>query len=292
MEGRPDGSQIGRDFRIGDGIAELAWIEGLRVDSQDGMKPIEIGQVLRETFGLISERAATVFGIALIITVPSRLLMLLLATQGVLLPGPDGSFMNFGFSLFGMGVFDTIAMVFGQGALIGAALARREGRQLGLFQTLAPAVRQLPILLPVSLIYLFGFVAGIALLIVPGFILATMWSVPGPVLVAENTGMIQTFRRNQDLTRNTLRRIFLLMLVAGIGTSLFKWLLGRLGLLLFDSSSSALAFAVEPAPFLFESLLVTLVSGFNLALVCTLYIALIERHGDGPMTDRLAHIFA
>ena len=119
-----------------------------------------------------------------------------------------------------------------------------------------------------------------------------MWAVLGPVLVAERTGIIATFRRSQELTRHTRWRIFLLMLVAGIGTNLFHWLLGRLGLFLFDSGSLELAYAMEPAPFLFETLILMLTHAFGLAMTCTLYIALIERHGDGAMAARLAEVFA
>lgn len=182
--------------------------------------------------------------------------------------------------------------VFGGGALTMAALGRREGRPSDLVGTLVPAIFRLSIIAPVGLIYTMGFLGGMALLLVPGLIVAATWPVLGPVIVAERTGIIATFRRSQELTRNTRWRIFLLMMIVGIGVSLFHWLLGRVGLFLFDSASPDPAYAVEPSAFLFETLILMLTNGFSLAKGCTLYIALIERHGDGPIIDRLAHIFA
>lgn len=254
--------------------------------------PIEVGTVLSESFALISDRAGLVFGITLITLLPSRLLALILVSQGFSLTDPMRSIVTYVLAVLALGMLASVMGVFGSGALIGAALARRSGRRSDLFETLMPAVSRLPIVVPTALIYMVCFLIGLVLLLVPGLILGAMWAVLGPVLVAERTGIIATFRRSQELTRHTRWRIFLLMLVAGIGTNLFHWLLGRLGLFLFDSGSLELAYAIEPAPFLFETLILMLTHAFGLAMTCTLYIALIERHGDGAMAARLAEVFA
>ena len=258
----------------------------------DAQPPIEVGRVLSESFALLGDRAGLVFGLTLITILPSRLLILALATQGVSLTDPTRSLVTYSLAMLGVTVLASMMGVFGNGALIGAALARRDGKSVGLFETLMPAVRRLPIMLPVGLIHTIAFLVGLMLLLVPGLILGAMWAVVGPILVAEQTGIVATFGRSQELTRHTRWRIFLLMLLTGIGTSLVHWLMDHLGLLLFDSASPELTFAAEPAPFLFETLTLLLTNGFGLAMICTLYIALIERYGDGPVTSRLGEIFA
>jgi hypothetical protein len=121
--------------------------------------------------------------------------------------------------------------------------------------------------------------------------LLTMWAVIGPVLVAERTGLFETFGRSRALTRNTRWRIFLLLLVAAIGVGGLNWLLRWLGTSFLETRSVDLSFAAEPVPFLYITLLSALAYGFHLAMACVLYITLTERHGDGPIADRLTRIF-
>ena len=256
--------------------------------------PIEIGRVLGETFGLMRERAVAVFGLAFLVTIPPRLLLFYLGTKG-LLPSRSGfdasASANLGLVLIALSCVDAIMAVLGQGALAGIALQRRDGAPSNLSAALVPAIRRLPLMIVVSLLYIVGFMLGFVLLIVPGLMLLTMWAVIGPVLVAERTGVFETFGRSQDLTRHTRRRIFLLLVVAGIGSGGFTWLVQKIGNLFLTHDAIAMAYATEPAPFLFVTLLSTLVHAFNLAMACALYIVLIDRHGDGPVTERLNRIF-
>ncbi|HMI19035.1 MAG TPA: hypothetical protein VK533_05775 [Sphingomonas sp.] len=253
--------------------------------------PIGIGEVISETFEFIGDRAATVFGVAFLVILPERLLIIYLATHGVFQNVTSGSLGNYGLALLAISALGTFMAFFGQGVLVGTALQRRDGRQSDLLGALAAAARRLPIALPVSLLYLAGFILGFVLLVVPGIMLLTMWAVVGPVLVAERTGLFETFSRSRALTRNTRWRIFLLLLVAGIAVGGLNWLLQRLGMSVLETRSLVLSYAVEPAPFLYVTLLSTIAYGFQLAMVCTLYIVLIERRGDGPTTDRLTRIF-
>jgi hypothetical protein len=250
---------------------------------------IDIGSVLGDTFALIGSQAAAVFGIALITTLPTRLLVV---TDYGTAPGDFRS--HWGIYLIILALWAIVAAVmatFGQGALVELAAAKRRNMPFGFLDALAAALKRLPVLIPVAALYLLGVLFGMVFLIVPGFIAATMWSVTGPVAVAERTGIIETFRRSQTLTNNTLWEIFLLMLAATVVVGVFSWITGELGLLLLGPNADELSPAVQPSAFLFQTLVDTLKAGFSLALSCSLYLALIEREGGGPMSDRLTEIF-
>jgi hypothetical protein len=68
-------------------------------------------------------------------------------------------------------------------------------------------------LLGLALLLGIGVFIGCLLLIVPGLILAVAWSVAMPVLVLENRGVIESFRRSAELTRGKRWSIFLLFVV-------------------------------------------------------------------------------
>ena len=89
-----------------------------------------------------------------------------------------------------------------------------------LFSAATPAIGSLII---------WGILSGIAigigfiLLIVPGLILMTIWSVGAPAIVAEDVGPIEAFGRSYELVRGqawtvfgVLVCVFLIMLVAGL----------------------------------------------------------------------------
>jgi Ni/Fe-hydrogenase subunit HybB-like protein len=69
--------------------------------------------------------------------------------------------------------------------------------------------------------------AGAVALIVPGVLLALMWSLAVPAKVLENRGVTDAMSRSSDLTKGDRGRIFviwLLLIVLGIGVSLLlRW---------------------------------------------------------------------
>jgi len=256
-------------------------------DTAADEKPFEIGRVLADTFALIGERSLTVFGIALIVTVPSQLLKaampLVVATWHI----TDYRMGFFTGAILG-GLVAGIMNVFGQGALVRAALAQREGTRLGFLETLSPALARLPALLAVALLSMLATMVGFLLLVVPGVLVTMMLYASGPVLIAEDTGVINALRRSRALTRNLLGSIFLLMLAAGLGNGAVALLGGWLGKIFFQTGDLDYPFSL--GPFLYSSLLDLLIAAFSTALVCTLYAVLLERQ-SGTRQDHLHRIF-
>jgi hypothetical protein len=96
-----------------------------------------------------------------------------------------------------------------------------------------------PVLLPliaVSILAGLGIGIGFLLLIVPGLILLTFWSVVAPVLVIERPGVLGAFGRSRELVRGygwpvfgTVVLVFLLVIAASIAAALIGLVLGDVG---------------------------------------------------------------
>lgn len=255
--------------------------------------PIQIGRVLRDTFGLFGRRFGTLSALGLLVILPTRLVTVGLVRSAIL-PAPSDVLwadVNFWLGLFAISALQIIMLDFGNAAMIGASMAQREGRPRGLMETLMPALRRLPIIVPAGLLHFVGLMSGLVLLVVPGFIVMTMWSVLGPVMGAERTGLVESFRRSKELTHNTRWQVFWLLMAVGIGESGLNWLMQRLGGLFVETPVTELTYPTEPGAFLLFSLTALLIASFSMALDNTLYIALIDRSGGGPLTERLVSIF-
>jgi len=110
---------------------------------------------------------------------------------------------------------------------------RRDNTMGELFSSVSPV---LPALIAVSILGALGIGIGFLLLIVPGLILLTLWSVVAPVTVIERPGVFRAFGRSRELVRGygwpvfgTIVLVFLLVLAASIAAALIGLALGDLG---------------------------------------------------------------
>ena len=96
-----------------------------------------------------------------------------------------------------------------------------------------------PVLVPliaVSILAGLGIAIGFVLLIVPGLVLLTFWSVAAPVVVIERPGVFGAFGRSRELVRGygwpvlgTVVLVFLLVIAASIAAALIGVALGDAG---------------------------------------------------------------
>jgi hypothetical protein len=119
------------------------------------------------------------------------------------------------------------------GALVESVADIRDGRaDLTLtetFQRVGPRV--LP-LLGASILAGLGIALGLLLLIVPGLILLTWWSMITAVIVLERKGVFESFGRSRELVRGNGWSVFgllvitylLVVVVSGIVGAIFAWL--------------------------------------------------------------------
>jgi hypothetical protein len=96
-----------------------------------------------------------------------------------------------------------------------------------------------PVLLPlmvVSVLFALGVAIGFVLLVVPGLILLTIWSVVAPVTVLEHPGVLAAFGRSRELVRGhgwevfgVILLVFVAVLVVSIAAALVADPLGDVG---------------------------------------------------------------
>jgi hypothetical protein len=110
---------------------------------------------------------------------------------------------------------------------------RRDNTIGELFSSVSPVL--LP-LIAVSILGGIGIGIGFLLLIVPGLILLTIWSVVAPVTVIERPGVFRAFGRSRELVRGygwpvfgTIVLVFLLVIAASIAAALIGLALGDVG---------------------------------------------------------------
>ena len=94
---------------------------------------------------------------------------------------------------------------------------RRDASAGQLLRAVTPVLGQLIL---VGIVAGIGILIGFILIIIPGLILATLWSVAAPVVVLEHPGGLRAFGRSRELVRgngwNVFAVILLLVILVGL----------------------------------------------------------------------------
>jgi hypothetical protein len=99
-----------------------------------------------------------------------------------------------------------------------------------------------PVVLPLIGV---GILAGIAigigflLLLIPGLILLTIWSVVAPVIVVERSGVFDAFGRSRALVKGNGWQVFGVIVVVYLITTIVAFILGAIGTGISKASASA-----------------------------------------------------
>ena len=257
----------------------------------------DLGRVLSRTTGTIGRNIGLLAILAVVFEFFPALLVRVIAsaTAGPLSPRGLPSFT----AINGIGMLVTIACFCVMlGAIIRIVIVDQQGARpdIGAVLTLA-LQRWVPMFVMFVVMYV-AVVFGMLLFIVPGVILALMWTVAAPVLVEENAGIFGSLGRSRALTKGARGSIFLLLLAL----VLFQLLvLAALVLVAgtYSSVSGAGWFmgAVVATGQGFGALAIAyMVASVALSIVFTVLIAAIYvelrfvREGDRP--ESLAEVFA
>ena len=217
--------------------------------------------VLGEAWALYRRHAAHFIlislAIFLVIAVINALLHLAL--------GSAGQIIGFIFSMFGTFLL--------QSALVKAVQDVRDGRvDLDLGQTISAALPFIGAVAIASILASIGIAIGLVLIIVPGLILLTFWSLIVPEIVIGGSGAFESFGRSWRTVRGYAWNVFgvyilvfLMLIVGGIILSLILSPLPR-----FWSS------------FLSNLVSDTLVAPFIAAVITLIYYRLTTAHGGQP----------
>jgi len=129
--------------------------------------------------------------------------------------------------LFNLAVL-TVFDMFGKAVLVHTAIQDiRGGGRVGLIESLNVSLRQFWPLVGLAFAS-FLTSLGFVLLVVPGFILSTIWFVALPACIVERVGPWTSLRRSLQLTKGHRWRILglvLLLLIPTWGSSFVGWLL-------------------------------------------------------------------
>jgi len=115
---------------------------------------------------------------------------------------------------------------------------RRDASVSGLLKAAMPVLGQLIL---VGILGGIGIVIGFVLLVVPGLILLTIWSVAAPVVVLEHPGAVRALGRSRELVRGNGWQVFGVVLVLDILVVLLASIVEAVG----DSASTAAGIIVR-----------------------------------------------
>ena len=215
--------------------------------------------VLGEAWELYKRHAAHFivisFVIYLVVAVVTALLSLVAGAFGVIL--------GLLFSLFGMFLL--------QAALVKAVQDVRDGRvDLDLQATVSAALPFVGSVAAASILATIGIAIGLALIIVPGLVLLTFWSLIVPWIVIGGCGALDSFGRSWRTVRGYAWNVF--------GTFVVMFLILIAGEIVLSLILLALPYAARN--FVSNVVSGTLVAPFIAAVVTLIYYRLTAAHGE------------
>jgi hypothetical protein len=196
-------------------------------------KQIRVGDVLGETFSIYGQNFAALIGSAIAVFVIIGLASGLLQNAGGLILGVLAGIIR----LVGYAIFTGFVVRLVQDVRDG----RRDHTVGDLFSSATPAIVPL---IAFGILFSIGVGIGFVLLIVPGFILLTIWSVGAPAIVVERAGVIDAFGRSRHLVRGNGWSVFatlvaVLLIVIAIGV-----ILGAIATPIGDGEASTLVASI------------------------------------------------
>ena len=182
-----------------------------------GPRGLDAGRVIRSTLQVLGRDWPAFLALGLLCSLAPRLLSgwILFQPQVVGLGG--GSVIGAAALAGGL----TLAVQLLPTALLAGVIALRASADLGderrpLADCLVQAVRRTPLLAAASLVMNLGIILGLALLVVPGALIALAWCVALPAAALERGALTSAFRRSAELTKGHRGTILLLGLFCAV----------------------------------------------------------------------------
>ena len=243
-------------------------------------REMSIGRVLSRAFATIAGAPVSTLGTACLCALPGVLFGLV--------PGvPEWEAAP---ALVG-GLVSVLLWMVAQGALIRATAIHDTVGQARIGECAAAGLRTALPLLALAIVASIGVVIGWSLLLVPGVMLLTLWSVAAPAVVEERYGVLGALERSRALTKGARWRVFALFLVVIVLWWIVSALVG-VGLIVGGGFRYAGQDGAAALPFLALSLAVkTITTACWGTIQGSLYLELRDWK-DGPATEALAEVFA
>ncbi len=188
-----------------------------------------MGGAIRSVFGIYVEQAPVLMPAAAAVFVVTGILSAVLLSAG---PGP---------ALLGV-LVGLVAQTLFAGMVVELVAdvqdGRRDARAGQLLRAVLPVLGQLIV---VAFVVGLGLMIGFFLLVIPGLILFTLWSLVAPVVVLERPPGLGALRRSRELVRGNGLRVFGVIFVLGI---LVEFITGGLGVAA-ESASTGVGIVVR-----------------------------------------------
>lgn len=257
----------------------------------------EIGRVISRTFEVIGRNFGAFALLALLL---GGLPSLLMTLSQLSLAGAETALFNPATAgLFILGVLVMLACAFTlQAAIVHATVADLNGRRVVVGESLMVGLRNVLPLIGLAILTGLGVGLGFLLLIVPGIILAVMWSVAVPAKIVERIGVMQAFSRSNDLTRGRRWAIFglfvvyviLSWIVQAAITAVCAGFAGSLGFIPIAGEAEGLVGNLQRAQVVAAPIIGTITALVSAAGVAALYYELRSTR-EGVGAEALASVF-
>lgn len=170
-------------------------------------RSLDVGSVIGRTFSIYGDQASVLLPAAAVVFVAIGVVTAVLVAISPVLAIVAAILSLAATTLFTGMVVELVADV---------QDGRRDATVEQLLKAATPVLGQLIL---VGIVAGIGIAIGFVLIIVPGLILVTIWSVAAPVVVLENPGGLRALGRSRELVRGNGWSVFgvILMLVIGVG---------------------------------------------------------------------------
>lgn len=226
-------------------------------------RKLDVGGTLSQIFSTYGQQAGVLlplaFGLYLIVAIISGLFA--------------GNFF-LGLVAFGVGV---IAATLYQGMVVSLVRDVQDGRRDSSVGQLVEETW--PVVLPLigaGILAGIGIAIGLVLIVIPGLILLTIWSVIAPVIVVERSGAIDAFGRSRAVVKGNGWQVFGVILVVFLITTIVSIVLGLIGAGISDT------FAMRA---LFSLIASTITAPIGALAASTIYFNLIALQGSAPVAS-------
>jgi len=177
-------------------------------------KRIAVGNVINETFSVYGANLGPLVGSALVVFIIVGIIAGILDAAG-------GVILN---------ILATIVLLAGEALYVGFVVklvedvrdGRRDMTMGDLFSAAAPSILSL---IAFGILFGIGVAIGLVLIIIPGLILITIWSVGAPAIVSEGAGPIAAFGRSWRLVKGSGWSVFGALIVTLIIVVLVRFVL-------------------------------------------------------------------
>jgi len=177
-----------------------------------------------------------------------------------------------------------------QGAIVHGAVVDFNGGRAKFNDCLATGFRHAGSLFVIALLMSLGIMLGMIVLIIPGLILAIMWSVAVPAQIVEDTGVTGSLGRSRELTRGNRWRVFAVLLIFLVVSILISVIVA-VPAAIFSTPEGAQLTSAATAATVVANMVATMLSTVVAAVGAAAIYFELRRAKEGIGAEALAKVF-